>query len=88
MTTTTDVLLGAILNELEQLPDKLKPPREIMDLDEFCQYTGTSKRYSYRLTSENRVPHYKLNGKKIFFKRSEVDQWLTTSRVQTTEKRV
>ncbi len=86
MATETETLLSAILVSIEQLPIKISRPKPVMDLEEFCQYTGISKRYVYRLTSENRVPHYKPNGKKIFFKRDEVDNWLTQGRVSSYEE--
>lgn len=86
MATATETLLSAILKQLELLPARLIPPKSVMGLEEFCEYTGTSRRYAYRLTSENRVPHYKPNGKKIFFRREEVDKWLTQGRVSTAEE--
>ena len=86
MKNSIETLLTAILTELEQLPLKITPPKPVMDIEEFCSYSGTSRRYAYRLTSENRVPHYKPNGKKIFFKREEVDQWLTQGRVSTADE--
>ena len=86
MNNSIETLLAAILSELEQLPFKITPQKSVMDIEEFCSYSGTSRRYAYRLTSENRVPHYKPNGKKIFFKRDEVDKWLTRGRVSTAEE--
>lgn len=46
------------------------------DIDELALYTGFSKQYLYKLTSQNKIKYYSPNGKKIFFNKEEVDRWL------------
>ncbi len=86
MANDTETLLTTILHRLDDLEICLRANKDVLNFEEFCQYTGTSRRYAYRLTSENRVPHYKPHGKKIFFKRAEVDGWLTQGRVSTVDE--
>ena len=57
--------------------------KTVLTFLEFCSYANISKSYAYRLTSENRVPHYKPTGKKIYFKKTEVDEWLLQNVVKT-----
>lgn len=85
----TDVsiqVLEQILSQLNHVVDALQNQKNILNLNEFCHYTGTSPAYAYKLTSQSLVPHYKPHGKKIFFKRSEVDEWLTQGRVKTYDE--
>jgi len=49
--------------------------KRVLTLEEACIYTGISRGYMYRLTSNNTIPYSK--GKKfIYFDRSRLDQWL------------
>lgn len=57
--------------------------KEILTLDEAALYTGLKKSYLYKLTSSRKIPHYKPNGKNCFFRRTELEAWLTASPVAT-----
>lgn len=57
--------------------------KEVLTLEEVAQYTGLKKSYLYKLTSEKKIPHYKPNGKNCFFRRTELEDWLTTNPVAT-----
>ena len=57
--------------------------KEVLTLDETAQYTGMKKSYLYKLTAAKAIPHYKPNGKNCFFKRTELEEWLTTNPVAT-----
>ena len=57
--------------------------KEILTLGEVAQYTGLAKSQLYKLTSKKKIPHYKPTGKICYFKRSEVDAWLTSNPVAT-----
>lgn len=71
-----------IATSLELIASALVGGKEVLTLADFCLYTGYTADYTYRLTSERRVPFYKRGGK-IFFSRDEVNQWLTANRVKT-----
>ncbi len=57
--------------------------KEVLTLDEAARYMGVAKSYLYKLTSARQIPHYKPNGKNCFFRRSELEDWLTENRVAT-----
>lgn len=57
--------------------------KEILTLDEAAQYTGMKKSYLYKLTASKAIPHYKPNGKNCFFRRTELEEWLTANPVAT-----
>lgn len=58
------------LNRIEQL---LAGQKNVLTFDEACTYTGISRTYMYKLTCGSRIPHYKPNGKNIYFDRTELE---------------
>lgn len=55
--------------------DELNEKR-VLSFDELSMYTGFSKRTLYKLTSKKIIPFNKPTGKKMFFDRLKIDEWL------------
>jgi len=53
---------------------------------EACQYLDCSKSCLYKLTSKNLIPHYKPNGKRIFFCKAELDAYLLKNPIRTASE--
>lgn len=58
--------------------------KEVLTLDEAARYTGLTKSYLYKLTSTRAIPHSKPAGKNCFFRRTDLENWLTENRVATS----
>lgn len=58
--------------------------KKVLTFDEAAQFSGLSKSYLYKLTSQQRVPHFKPTGKLVYFNREELEAWLTQNRVSTS----
>lgn len=56
--------------------------QEIMNLFQAAEYLSLSKSSLYKSTSQREIPHFK-KGKKIYFRKSELDQWITEIRIKT-----
>ena len=56
--------------------------KNILTVDEVISYTGFSQKQIYKLTSSRQIPHYKPSGRKLFFKKDEIDEWITQGRVK------
>ena len=69
-----------LVSILEQLQSLATPTKEIMTISECATYTGLSTSYLYKLTSKKEIPFFKPMGKRVYFKRSELDQWLLRNR--------
>ena len=69
------------LNNIEEL---LLTQKTVLKLDEVILLTGLSKSYMYKLTSSGGIPCYKPQGKHIYFKKTEVEDWLLQNRKTTT----
>lgn len=83
MATTTIDDLKKQLDRIEQY--SCIASKEVLDLDEAITYTGCARSTLYRLTSAKEIPHYKL-GQALRFKKSELDEWLTRTRVATAKE--
>ena len=60
--------------------------KTILTLEEVAKYTNYSKSYIYKLTSRREIPCYKPNGKQLYFKRTEIDEWLLSNRKMTNKE--
>lgn len=81
-----DVTLEQIKERLDKIEElTLIGAKSVLNLEETVRLTGLSKGQLYRLTSNRKIPHYKLN-RKLFFRKSEVEEWLLSNRVQTKEE--
>lgn len=60
--------------------------KEVLTTDEAALYMGIKKSYLYKLTHDAKIPHYKPGGKNLYFKRTELENWLLTNRVSSTEE--
>jgi len=72
------------LSKIESL--YLQQPEQILSFNETCSFLGYSKSYLYKLTHTRRIPHYKPNGKMLYFKRTDLEDWLLRNRVKTADE--
>jgi excisionase family DNA binding protein len=71
------------LNILElMLAEQSTLQKDVLNFNEGAKYLDLSASFLYKLTSAGEIPHYKPQGKKIYFKRVELDQWLLRNRVK------
>lgn len=76
-----------ILQRLESIEQRLVEQnllqKEIFTFAEACLYLDLSSSHLYKLTSGNAIPCYCPQGKKLYFRRAELDAWLTSRRNNT-----
>lgn len=79
-----------ILQKLDSIEQRLIEQnllqKEIINFNEACLYLNLSSSYLYKLTSTNAIPCYCPQGKKLYFKRTELDTWLTNSRNKSADE--
>ncbi|MEI7510016.1 MAG: excisionase family DNA-binding protein [Flavobacterium sp.] len=77
----------SVLEVMTEIRDLLLLQKDIFTISEVCSYTGFEKSYIYKLTSLRKIPHYKSpGGKNIFFKKSEINDWLTQIKIKTIDE--
>lgn len=73
-----------ILAELDAIKRySLLAAKNVLNLEDVALLTGLSKSHLYKLTCKRLIPHYKQNGKQMYFDRSEVEAWMKQNRVTT-----
>ena len=76
-----------IIKKLEDIDAKISNQsilsKEFLTLAETALYLGHSKSSMYRMTSKKEIPFYNPGGKKIYFKRRELDDWISKGRVNS-----
>jgi len=68
-----DLKLEERLKRIEAL---LVANKEVLTLEEACEYTGISRSYMYKLTSAGKIPHSKPRRKAIYFDKKQLNSWL------------
>jgi excisionase family DNA binding protein len=61
---------------LSRIENMLLSQKTVLSFDEASVYTGLSKSHLYKLTSTGGIPCYKPTGKKLYFDKDELDEWL------------
>lgn len=59
------------------------PLKEILTIEEAAEFLSVSKSYLYKQTSAQAIPDYKPTGKRCYFKRSELEEWILAGRIYT-----
>ena len=59
--------------------------KEYLNVEQASAYLSISKSSLYKLTSSNTVKHYKPNGKVLLFKKSDLNEYIESSYVETIE---
>ena len=60
--------------------------KEMLTVNEASEYLNVSISWLYKLTHLKKLPHYKPNGKMIYFKKSDLDIWLLRNRIDSEEE--
>lgn len=75
--------MNEIISHLERIERlTLLSAKPILDIEEAAWFTGYSREYLYQLAFNRRIPHYKC-GKMLRFKKSELEEWMTSERIPT-----
>jgi len=79
-----------ILQKLEQIEKLISNQsllqKSVLNLQEACQYLEVSSSHLYKLTSRKEIPHFCPNGKKLYFNRHELDDWLQRNRKNSQQE--
>jgi excisionase family DNA binding protein len=78
--------MKSIKTILNEILENLKQNKQIYTFQEGCNYCGISASSMYKYTAANKVPHYKPEGKLIFFKREDLDTFMLRNRQATMEE--
>jgi len=87
MKETTEQILSKQIEDLklkiENIEKLFLTQKNVLNFSELKLYTNLSESYLYELTSTGGIPCYKPNGKKLYFKKQEIEDWLLSNRKAT-----
>lgn len=86
---TVSQIKAIIRDVLQESPAYLTSEKsETLTIEEVSVLTGYKKATLYKLTHERKIPFHKPahGGRRIFFKRAEINQWLESNHFETYEE--
>lgn len=75
-----------ILEQLDRIENLVRTSKNVLSLEEASDYTGISKSYLYKLTARSEIPFSKPRGKRIYFSREKLDDWLLSNQSKSRGK--
>ncbi len=57
-----------------------------LNIERASEYLGIKKATLYNWIHQNRIPHYKPGGSKVFFSRLELNKWAFMHKIMTKEE--
>lgn len=73
----------SIEQRIEELESLVYASKNVLSFEEACKYLNLSKSYLYKLTSAQQIPHYKPQGKMIYFEKDALETWLRQNPIKT-----
>ena len=73
----------SIEQRIEELESLVYASKNALSFDEASKFLSLSKSYLYKLTSAGLIPHYKPQGKMIYFEKNILEEWLRQNPVKT-----
>ena len=67
---------------VEELEQMVFMNKNVLSFEETSKFLNLSKSYLYKLTSGNLIPHYKPQGKMLYFEKAELEAWLRQNPVK------
>ncbi len=83
---TLETLHQEVVDLKSTLAEVFTATKDTLDFNETASYINHSRSHLYKLTSQGLIPHYKPSGKKIYFKRSELDKWVLKNKVYSADE--
>ena len=80
---STDEKVEQLQKRVTDLENVLNVAKDVMNLEEAALFTGMSKSSLYKLTHRQVIPHYKPNGKLIYFEKTELLNWMRQNRISS-----
>ena len=62
--------------------------KRVLSFTEGCNYLGYKKSYVYKLTSSGVLPYSKPNGKRIYFDRILLEEWMLSNANSSLEDKM
>ena len=84
-------IVGKMTENWQQVADLItaniiSTTKAVLTVDEAARYMGIAKSTLYKMMMRREIPYSKPNGKVCFFNRQELEAWLMSNRVATSDE--
>ena len=84
-------IVGKMTENWQQVADLItaniiSTTKAVLTVDEAARYMGIAKSTLYKMMMRREIPYSKPNGKVCFFDRQELEAWLMSNRVATSDE--
>ena len=83
---TEQLIIEKLDNIEKMLSEQNLLKKDVLNFSEACQYLDISESHLYKLTSRKQIPHFCPQGKRLYFKRTELDEWLQRNRKSAADE--
>src|SRR5690554_724302 len=83
--TTNESVLKRLDNIERMLIEQSLASKEILNLTEAAVFLNISHSHLYKLTSGKKIAHFCPQGKKLYFKREDLTNWLLRNKQEEEE---
>lgn len=80
------IILQKLSNIETMLQEQNLLKKDVLNFNDACSYLDISASHLYKLTSQKSIPHFCPQGKKLYFNRTELDEWLQRNRQTSTDE--
>lgn len=81
-----EIIRQEIATVVKMLQEQNLLRKDVLNFNEACAYLDISASHLYKLTSQKLIPHFCPQGKKLYFKRLELDEWLLRNRQTSSDE--
>jgi excisionase family DNA binding protein len=81
-----EIVIQKLDNIERMLTEQTLLQKEVLNFSEACQYLDISSSHLYKLTSTKQIPHFCPNGKRLYFNRLELDEWLQRNKQLSSDE--
>lgn len=79
-TDDNSITLHDVDSKIDKVLDAVNNQEQILDIEGAASYLKLAKGTIYNLTSRHEIPFHRPAGRRrIYFKKSELDEWILTS---------
>ena len=76
----------SLLERIALLEKNIYATKKVFTFSEACMYIGVSESMLYKLTANKEIPHYKPQGKTIYFDKKELLKWMRNNHITPARK--
>lgn len=71
---------------VSDIEEQLFIHKSVFSFEEASIFLNLSKSYLYKLTSAGLIPHYKPQGKMLYFEKSKLEEWLRQNPIKSKQE--